>query len=172
MTAHALKEDRARCLEAGMDGYVAKPIDIKELIHVVGALTGVAKTDAPPQAGRGAGGDEDAIDWMRAVEKLGGDEFLLGELAAIFLDAYPEMLSEVRTALEQDDAPALQRAAHRLRGSVGNFVARRAIACSERIEEIAETGSLTEAADAVTQLEASLAQMRIALERRVGGRGA
>ena len=95
MTAHAMKGDRERCLAAGMDGYVAKPIQPDELLRVLGDLVPAA-TDVP------AAPAENALDPAGALERAAGDTVLLRELVELFLGDCPRMLAEIREAITRD----------------------------------------------------------------------
>jgi signal transduction histidine kinase/DNA-binding response OmpR family regulator len=119
MTAYALKGDRERCLEAGMDGYLAKPLQAKDLFEVVENVQAVAGLSAAAAPGNGAGGLP--FDPAAALERTAGDRGLLQELAAIFCEECPRLLADVAAAVQARDAARLRSAAHTLKGSVGNF---------------------------------------------------
>jgi PAS domain S-box-containing protein len=132
MTAHALKGDRERCLAAGMDAYVSKPLRSRELFDalasVVPAAGGGASRPAEPEAAA------DAFDMAAALERVDGDRELMRELAGLFLGECPQRMAEIRQAIDRKDGPGLQRAAHYLKGSVGNFAARAAHEAAGRLE--------------------------------------
>jgi CheY-like chemotaxis protein/HPt (histidine-containing phosphotransfer) domain-containing protein len=151
MTAHAMKGDRERCLEAGMDDYVSKPIQARELLNVMARV-------APPSAGAATVVDADA-----ALQTLGGDPGLLHQLAHAFLDDYPRSLARVRAAVTAGEATAVERAAHSLKGAVGVFGAPRAMAAAQRLETLGRLGALEEATGAFAALETELLQVRRAL---------
>ena len=125
MTAHALKGDRERCLDAGMDAYVSKPLRPRELFEVLASVVPTAGdaggTPAEPEP------SPDSFDIAVAMERVDGDLELMKELAGLFLGECPQRMAEVRQAIDRKDGPGLQRAAHYLKGSVGNFGARRAV---------------------------------------------
>ena len=132
MTAHALKGDRERCLAAGMDAYVSKPLRPQELFDVLGGLLPAAAEAKPAPA-------EPEIapvtfDMTAALERVDGDRELMKELAGLFLGECPQRMADIRRAIDARDGPALQRAAHYLKGSVGNFAAGRASAAAEQLE--------------------------------------
>src|SRR5205814_2153741 len=108
MTAHALKGDRERCIDAGMDEYLTKPLDAKGLCDVVervaGAGDGVHETPAPPL--------DDSV-----LARLGGDQTLLQEISQLFIEDAPVRLRQIRAALDERDAQGLQRAAHGFKGA-------------------------------------------------------
>src|SRR5207249_379337 len=101
MTAHAMKGDRERCLQAGMDDYVAKPVRAQELFEAMARVTGGGSRslDAaepvvlpPPPAVV-----ETALDRTELLDRLvGGDVELLKEVVGVFLDSYPAMLAAVK----------------------------------------------------------------------------
>ncbi len=153
MTAHAMKGDRERCLEAGMDGYVAKPILAAELFRVLDQLLGAA---APPQESPA----EAAFDREAALQRVGGDEVFLAELIELFLQDYPRLLDEVRGALARNDADGLSRNAHALKGSASNFGAKPVCAAAQALEALGKSGNLDGADDLLGRLEMELERLR------------
>jgi len=137
MTAHAMEGDRERCLAAGMDGYISKPVEADDLVRTVERAAG-------------------AFDASRAAARLGGDENLLRELLELFLADAPRMVSEVRDAIDAKDAEALRRAAHALKGSVANFGAGGAVDAARRLETMGAAGNLADARAALSELEQAL----------------
>jgi CheY-like chemotaxis protein/HPt (histidine-containing phosphotransfer) domain-containing protein len=160
MTAHAMKGDRERCLEAGMDGYVSKPIQPLEMFQAIEAAT--AHLPAAPAEVR-------SLDRTGLFERVQGDTELLRELVRMFAEAYPRQLSGLREALAQGDGPAVARFAHALKGSVGNFSAPRAVHTAERLEEVGRAGDIAGAAGLVAELEAELKRLEPALWGMAGG---
>src|SRR5262249_37071093 len=131
MTAHAMKGDRERCLAAGMDAYISKPIRAEELFAVLGDL-------APSPQPKPASGPppEQVVDLDEALGRLGGDRDLLRELAATFLDQAPRWMDAIRQALDRQDAGQLKTSAHPLKGSLGTFAARAAAEAALRLETL------------------------------------
>ncbi|HEY0064669.1 MAG TPA: ATP-binding protein [Telluria sp.] len=119
MTARAMQGDRERCLEAGMDDYLSKPIDSEHLRQLVSRFH-------VEQAGP-------VLAWRTALLRLDGDTGLLLELAALFIDDGPQLMQTLYQALDADDLPASQRAVHSLQGVLVNFGAQRAISQTERL---------------------------------------
>jgi CheY-like chemotaxis protein len=130
MTAHALKGDRERCLAAGMDAYVAKPLQPQELF---GVLAGLVPADLEP-APAGPEPQPAAFDLAAALERVDGDIELMCELGGLFLSECPQRMAEIRQAIIERDARKLEQSAHALKGSVGNFEAREAFAAAGRLE--------------------------------------
>ncbi len=103
------------------------------------------------------------LDHALALERVGGDEGLLREIAVLFLDEYPAMMAEIRAALDSGNAVALERAAHSLKGSVGNFGAQAAFHAALRLEAIGRARDLTSAREAFRSLVVAMDSLRPAL---------
>jgi two-component system sensor histidine kinase/response regulator len=151
MTAHAMKGDRERCLAAGMDGYIAKPIQPQELFEAIAHVVSL---------GGSAGAAPAVMDRAEALARVGGDTKLLRELAQVFLEAAGPQLADVRTALERRDMQAVRCAAHALKGSLGTFAARPAFEAAARVERLARAGDLAGAERALPALEEALATLQ------------
>jgi CheY-like chemotaxis protein len=134
MTARAMKGDREECLAAGMDDYLPKPLSTKLLFKVMEALT----AGHPPAGATVKPASSDEI-----LAHFDGDRVLLGEIAAIFLEDYPNRIDAVRNAVGRRDAGALETAAHVLKGSVANFGAAEAVNAAGRLEAMGRAGDLT-----------------------------
>jgi signal transduction histidine kinase/DNA-binding NarL/FixJ family response regulator len=109
MTAHALVGYRERCLEAGMNDFIAKPVDLSNLIRILGCASNAPLAAAPKQTDTGKGRQE-------ALLRLGGDERLLDELHEDFVSGLPDRVSAINAALAASDAPVLRQLAHGLKG--------------------------------------------------------
>lgn len=103
------------------------------------------------------------LDHALALERVGGDHGLLREIAALFLGEYPRIMGEIRVALATGNAAAVERAAHSLKGSVGNFGAQQAYDAALRLEMIARNRDLSGAAAAFDELASALDSLRPAL---------
>jgi PAS domain S-box-containing protein len=155
MTAHAMKGDRERCLAAGMDGYTSKPIRIGELEHAIAQLI------SPPNSAKVSVSEADqadgAIDHTALLAGVDGNRRVLRELVRLFLADCPRRLAEIKEAIRRGDAGALGRAAHTLKGSVGNFAAKSAFAAAQRLEIMSRDIDLDNVGKACTTLESELA---------------
>ncbi|MBI3929017.1 MAG: response regulator [Armatimonadetes bacterium] len=138
LTAHALKDDRGRCLEAGMDGYVTKPIQEKEFLA---ALAGVRAARKEPS-------DEQGL-----LDRLSGDPGLRDRVIEQFLETCPALLRDIETAVQEQDGTALAATAHSFRGAVSNFGAAPLVDLSLELETIGSGGQLEAARDLVASLQ-------------------
>jgi two-component system, sensor histidine kinase and response regulator len=150
MTAHAMKGDEERCISAGMDGYLKKPIRIEELQLILDEVAGqeaqIDRVTPPRQAGR------DAIDVDAALERMDGDRELFGEIAQLFVEGYPAAIEEIRSALSSRDAATLERASHTIKGSAAQLGATAVGRTAEEIERCAHAGNLDGADEYLARL--------------------
>jgi CheY-like chemotaxis protein len=162
MTAHAMKGDRERCLEAGMDAYVSKPVEAEELARVIGeVVANPAKSTSLPD------GANAAIDMPALMARLRGDTALLKELAELFLGEQVKIQASIDDAVARRDAAALQYAAHALKGAVGNFMAKDAFQAAQQLEEMGRDGDLSEVGQVRARVDETVAQLKLALETAV-----
>jgi two-component system sensor histidine kinase/response regulator len=161
MTAHAMKGDRERCLKAGMDKYISKPIRAGEMFETIESLVGGAR-DAQ-RIGAAGGQCDDVISWEDAVKQMEGDVELLKEIAEMFLEESPVLMDRMRQAAADGDCKKLERAAHTIKGSVGNFAAKSAFEAAQMLEKIGREGDLGHAAEAFQRLEREIERLKPAL---------
>jgi PAS domain S-box-containing protein len=143
MTAYAMKEDREKCLEVGMDGYLSKPAKTDDINSILGELfRGEAET-LPP-----------AVDMDAAMKVFGGDNELMKEAAGIFLEEdYPEQIAIIKDGLSRRDATTVKVAAHSVKGaarSLGGLVLGEV---ALRLEEAGKNGDLKNAEALVDEME-------------------
>jgi PAS domain S-box-containing protein len=162
MTAHAMKGDRERCLAAGMDGYTSKPIRIRELEQAIAQLVSPSK---PAEGPLPQETQEDVIDGAALLAGVDGNRRLLRELVRLFLADCPLRLRGIKEAVRRGDAEALRIEAHTLKGSIGNFAAKQALAAAQRLEVMGRDGDLDKAGAACIALESQLARLTEALRK-------
>ena len=155
MTASALVEDEERCRAAGMDRFVSKPINKYTLFTAIDELRGVepGTTALPPElAGRPA-----------FLSGLGDDVELARKLVSIFLEQSPKLVTQIRAAIDADDAQALRRAAHALKGTISNFPLGPARGAAATMEGFGFDGDLAGARDAFPVLEQEVERLKTLL---------
>ena len=159
MTAHAMKGDMERCLEAGMDGYVSKPVNPEELFRTIEGLGAVS--GAPEETSSA----DQVMDIEAAMARVDGDEDLLREIACLFVGSCPELVGQIRDAIDRADGKALENAAHTLKGSVGNFGAKPAYEAALRLEMLGRSGDMSKADEALAALDSALLDLNNILSR-------
>jgi HPt (histidine-containing phosphotransfer) domain-containing protein len=186
-----MKGDRERCLEAGMDDYVSKPLRPEELFDTIESL---AEAHAPElcvglargndEAGAAcsettceaqpflcaipACGDERPVfDRAEALNRVGGDDQFLGELIEVFLQEAPLLMRQLGEGIENRDVALVKRAAHTLKGAVGNFGAAAVFDVGQRLENMAQAGDLADAQRSFGELQMLMARLTPELAKAI-----
>jgi CheY-like chemotaxis protein len=186
MTAHAMKGDRERFLQAGMDDYIPKPVNMKRLFEIVhrlapradGGKVEARETRLPPQKSRGekppatatdiksetAADDVEVIDLEALRAHLEEDLDLVEEMIELFLETSPQLLAEVETAVANGDGPLLARSAHTLKGALQNMCAQQCARLALRLETCGRKGEMVQAGLSLAELQNEWKRLQSALK--------
>ncbi len=167
MTAHAMKGDREKCLAAGMDDYVSKPVRPEELLDVVQRWAGkkvhrpTEKTGAPLAQARAP------VNLKHLQEMTDSDTEFEREIIDLFLKDFKERLPLLKEAVAEGNMPVLEREAHSAKGAGSNMGADTFGQLALALEQKGRTGSLEGAQDLLIQLEEEFYRVRQFLEERL-----
>ncbi len=166
MTAHAMQGDRERCLAAGMDDYLSKPLAQKDLVDLLARLA-TGRLAVASQAEPGPVGDDVPPSWNpdAALAGLDGDRDILGEIVAALIETAPASIAAIRGAAKAGDAAALADAAHAVKGAVSTVAAGPAHGVAARLESLARAGDLAGAIEQCDPLEREMARLVATLRR-------
>jgi CheY-like chemotaxis protein len=161
MTAHAMKGDRERCLESGMDDYLAKPVSSREIADAIRRIFPLAPAAAV------ASGRSNPWTAARALAQVEGDEKLLHEIVAIFVDEAPKLLAALRQAIASRNLEQVERTAHNLKGQLGYVGATAAAQKSRELEDSGHRGDLARAQRIVDELEKEITEVMESMRQAV-----
>ena len=174
MTAHAMKGDKEKCLEAGMDDYVSKPIRRKDLADVIARIVERFLTEAPakgkPAAASATDGKEGSrviLDEAALLEECDNDKAMLRRMVEIFDRDAGGRLPRLREAVRTGDAAAVKEEAHALKGGIGAFYAKAAYDTAYVLEKMGADGHLSNAQATLQTLESQLQSLRQRLEELI-----
>ncbi|MHB8897240.1 MAG: response regulator [Thermoguttaceae bacterium] len=179
MTAHAMQGDRQRCLKAGMDDYIAKPIRARQIFQTIAKVLGLSSQSVPPP--ELPGGDPPGPAWSKpagplwsldvAMESVRNDRDLLRIVTETYLEESPTLVDRMRQALQQQDGPQLNLAAHSLKGSLRFFGAETGFQLAYQLELMGRNRQFDGAAETLGSLEAFLSRLTPALQAHLESGG-
>jgi CheY-like chemotaxis protein len=157
MTAHAMQGDRQRCLDSGMDDYIAKPVRARTLFETISRLVG------EPAPRSGENGSHAAIKWDDALAAVGDDRELLAELVDAFQVESPQRMQAIEVAIAARDGEELQRQAHSLKSAVQFFGVDHATDLARRLEDIGREHNFAAAPQLLAALRTELNDLQARL---------
>ncbi|MEW6313816.1 MAG: response regulator [Pseudomonadota bacterium] len=185
LTAHAMSGDRERCLAVGMDGYVSKPLQPTELLNEMRRVLGQAvpapagsgvPQAAVPVVAAGAAASQPApeeapvgevfavFDYGEALARMGDSVELLQEIVKMFIEHHQQYIQDIRDAIASGDAYRVERAAHTLKGTVGNLSAHAAFAAARKLEQTGRMAALDQVPEEFAALEREMTRLLPVLE--------
>jgi len=165
MTAHAMKGDDSRCYQAGMDGYVPKPIAVASIRNEIQRVLGGHLEGCPASQGTGSnetpgdGAEAKPLDEQGIMERVGGDPALLAEVVELLREDVPKLLTQLRVAIRSRDLPASVRTAHTLKGEFSNFTKSGAYLTTIELVEASRNGDAVAAATVLGRLEEEVVRL-------------
>ena len=174
MTAHAMRGDRERCLESGMDDYVAKPVRPLALAEALEKWLPNTRKETSKKTAEGAAAaplhtapSTTVFDRAGMLDRLMGDEELAGAIARGFLDDIPRQIAALRICLEAGDASGAERQAHSIKGAAANVGGEDLRAAAFEIEKAGKAGILDDATAMANNLEKQFDALKNEMERSI-----
>ena len=170
MTAHAMTGDRERCLEAGMDEYLSKPIRIRQLAEKLTAVFAPPPPSSESDIALSESGirspeesDDELINWEEAMDGVQGDHDIFRQIVLIFLEESEQLMQDLAACSERDDTAGIKRATHSLKGAVLCLAAQPTVELAMQIEEAASRGDLPGVQSRIPMLQRHLVRIRSTL---------
>jgi len=166
MTAGIMEDYREKCLEAGMDDYLSKPIKPQELSDMLEKWIAKQNSSQPEEA---TVSDiepvQDIFDKASLLDRLMGDEELANEIIGGFLKDIPHLFTALKEALDNGDAPSVQLQAHTIKGAFANVGGEALRDTAFKIEKAGEAGDLETLKACMPELEAQFDRLKEAMNR-------
>lgn len=159
VTANAMRGDRQRCLDAGMDDYLAKPITRAGLYEIVQHWTHRGAPSVPTPVGAPAIDDAEVLDLAQLRSIVGSDKERIQEFVQMFISLTAPLVGEFGDAVRAGDLERVRRSAHKLKGSCGSAGARQLASVAQRAERAARDGAIPEFAGLADELANAFAQV-------------
>jgi len=151
MTALVMKGDKERCMQAGMDGYLSKPIRQQELDEMLSQYSTISHQDAPVPETRDTA--QYSVCTEELLDRVDGERAFIAELLDLLRGDYPGQLEEIRDAIAMQDCAALQQVSHALKGALSNLAAPIASRIAGDLETMARSGNIANARALLDELE-------------------
>jgi len=142
LTAHAFEEDRKRCLDAGMDHYISKPVDYEQLFSVIELVTKKAEKEEKLA-------DVDLTDLLKAINN---NQIIYDKLVKYFIDNYPSQLKDLIDSVKNKDYESTVRGSHTLKAAVGNFGAKLAFDLIRKLEIMGNNKNLSDSDEIMAEI--------------------
>lgn len=175
VTANAMQGDRERCLAAGMDAYLAKPIKLEDIRTTLSRWVTASRREVQASGPEGPEllpAELPALfDPAQMLRNIGGDQDLLIQLIDLFLERQADIMTSIRQALSEGDASTVERVAHTLKGTAANLCASEVALAAGQLEAVGRLGTLHDAPPVYAHLEMEMLRLIQALQSYRGNAG-
>ena len=173
MTANVMSGDQERCLNAGMDAYLPKPLNPSDLFETIESASAMSWFQQPNSQYALREGERDLdrtvgknalVDWQYARQHVPGGESIVRDLAEMLKNEAPRLVQEMQATFDQQDAAQLRRVAHTLKGSVSIFDVTAMISITAQIEANAKQNNVGECEELIEELRQLLPNLTSEIE--------